>query len=162
MTFWRKHNPGEVCDEQTKQSGYLTQRLGHMRKPKGSFKSPPLSPEYGCEGAAPVPNTQILKIYLSQQWRKAPSSPYAWQVLMTRPHWPSGSGACRRPTQPWPRSPWSSAWQGPPASSWRPPQGWRSRLHLHPRARKRKTISSTARAEPQPPQGHKLWTGVKV
>ncbi|XP_057565822.1 evolutionarily conserved signaling intermediate in Toll pathway, mitochondrial isoform X3 [Hippopotamus amphibius kiboko] len=98
--------------------------------------------------------------------RKALSSPYAWQVPMTRPRWPSGSRACRRPTQPWPRSRWSSACQGPPGSSWRPPQGWRNHPHPHPRARKkRKTISSNssrARAEPEWSQEHRLWTGVKA
>ena len=60
--------------------------------------------------------------------------PYAWQVPMTRPRWPSGSRAFRRPTQPWPGSQWSSACQGPPGSSWHPPQSWRSHPHPHPRA----------------------------
>ncbi|XP_011810179.1 PREDICTED: evolutionarily conserved signaling intermediate in Toll pathway, mitochondrial isoform X2 [Colobus angolensis palliatus] len=45
----------------------------------------------------------------SMKWRKALSSPCAWRVPMIRRRWPSGSRACRRPIQPWPRSPWSSA-----------------------------------------------------
>ncbi|XP_064426587.1 evolutionarily conserved signaling intermediate in Toll pathway, mitochondrial isoform X2 [Mirounga angustirostris] len=89
----------------------------------------------------------------SIKWRKALSSPYAWRVPTTKLHWPGGSRACRRPTQPWPRSPWSSAWRGPPGSSWRPPPGWRSRPHPRPHQRarkKRRTVSSDssrARAE---------------
>uniref|UniRef100_A0AC11B406 ECSIT signaling integrator n=1 Tax=Ovis aries TaxID=9940 RepID=A0AC11B406_SHEEP len=85
-----------------------------------------------------------------ERWRKGLSLPYVWRVPMTRPRWPSGSRAFRRPTQPWPGSRWSSACQGPPGSSWHP-QTWRSRPHPHPRARKKKTLSSDnsrARADP--------------
>lgn len=118
-------------------------------------------------GALLQPPLHKLRAGLCQQWRKAQSSPYAWRVPTTRPHWPSGSRACRRPTQPWPRSPWSSVWQGPRGSSWRPPQGWRSRPRHHPRARKtKKTVSSSdssrVRAEPELSQGHGLRTGVKA
>ncbi|XP_055095949.1 evolutionarily conserved signaling intermediate in Toll pathway, mitochondrial isoform X2 [Symphalangus syndactylus] len=95
----------------------------------------------------------------SMKWRKALSSPCVWQVPMTRRRWLSGSRACRRPTQPWLRSPWSSAWSGPPGSSRHPLQGWRSRPC--PRTTRKKTTtcsgSSRARAESEPARGHRLW-----
>ncbi|XP_021563433.1 evolutionarily conserved signaling intermediate in Toll pathway, mitochondrial isoform X2 [Carlito syrichta] len=45
----------------------------------------------------------------SMKWRKALSLPCAWPAPTTRQRWPNGSRACRRPTQSWPTSRWSSA-----------------------------------------------------
>lgn len=65
----------------------------------------------------------FVPVSFALQWRRGLSMPCVWPVRATKPLWPAGSPASRRPTPSWARSPQSSASIPGPRSSripWNP------------------------------------------